>query len=319
MTRIPAATFSAGILAVLGWCHSSVLAQDGTLLDRTPVTFTHEQQAELGQAGVPLEHVEISTITYLSDGLKVKGYLAVPRDGNQHPAVIFNRGGNREFGALTDIRAARVLGRIAGWGYAVVGSQYRGNGGGEGREEFGGAEVNDILHLIPLLESLPRADASRIGMVGWSRGGLMTYLALTRTDRIRAAVIGAGVTDSFDSVARRPELEQHVYAELVPDWAEQREAALEARSPILWPEKLHKGTPILLLHGGADWRVHPTQALRMAAALYEAKHPFRFVFFEGGDHGLSEHRDEVNRLRKDWLDFYVRDGNRWPSLEPHGR
>jgi hypothetical protein len=57
----------------------------------------------------------------------------------------------------------------------------------------------------------------------------------------------------------------------------------------------------------------------MASALYEVKHPFRFVFFEGGDHGLSEHRAEVDRLIKDWLDRYVRDRQLWPSLEPHSR
>lgn len=57
----------------------------------------------------------------------------------------------------------------------------------------------------------------------------------------------------------------------------------------------------------------------MAAALYESRQPFRFVFFEGGDHGLTEHRDEVDRLARSWLDAYVRDQRPWPSLEPHGR
>ena len=56
------------------------------------------------------------------------------------------------------------------------------------------------LHLIPLLESLPQTDTSRTGMYGWSRGGLMTYLALTKTHRIRAAVIGGGMSDAFDTV-----------------------------------------------------------------------------------------------------------------------
>ena len=91
------------------------------------------------------------------------------------------------------------------------------------------------MNLIPLLESLPQVDGSRVGMYGWSRGGLMTYLALTRTDRIRAAIIGAGVADSFDTVKRRPEMETEVYAQLVPDWDKQREAALEARSPFVGP------------------------------------------------------------------------------------
>lgn len=219
---------------------------------------------------------------------------------------------------LTDVRAAAMLGRVASWGYVVVASQYRGNAGGEGKEEFGGKDVNDVLHLIPLLESLPRADGKRIGMYGWSRGGMMTYLALTKTDRIASAVVGSGAADAFDNIQRRPEMEKPVYAELIPDYAEHKEAALAARSAVRWPEKLHKQTPILLLHGSADWRVHPTEALTTASKLFESKHPFRFVFFEGGDHGLTEHREEVDRLIRNWLDRYVRDKKPWPSLEPHG-
>jgi dipeptidyl aminopeptidase/acylaminoacyl peptidase len=109
------------------------------------------------------------------------------------------------------------------------------------------------------------------------------------------------------------------FAEVIPDYARHKDAALHARSPVRWPERLHKHTPLLLLHGSADWRVHPTQALAMASALYASQHPFRFVFFEGGDHGLSEYREEVEALVKAWLDRYVRDRMPWPSLEPHGR
>jgi dipeptidyl aminopeptidase/acylaminoacyl peptidase len=262
--------------------------------------------------------VEVLSITYLSDGLKVKGYLAMPTVGENLPCVIYNRGGNREFGALSDKWAAQDLGKLASWGYVVVASQYRGNAGGQGMEEFGGTDVNDVLNLIPLLESLPQADATRIGMFGWSRGGMMTYIALTRTNRISAAVVGAGLGDLFDWIERRPEIEPDVYSELIPNYADNKEKALEARSAIRWPEELARNTPILLLHGSADWRVHPTQALRMASALYESRHPFRLVFFEGGNHGLTEHQKEVDRLVKGWLDHYVRDQSPWPSLEPHG-
>jgi dipeptidyl aminopeptidase/acylaminoacyl peptidase len=88
---------------------------------------------------------------------------------------------------------------------------------------------------------------------------------------------------------------------------------------VLWADALPETTPILILHGTADWRVDPTQALDMAGAQLKAKRPYRLVMFEGGDHGLNEHDDEVNRLVDDWLDHYVRDGKSWPSLEPHGR
>ena len=305
-----------------------LLAEDGTLVDRRAVDVSDEAIVEaFGEERLEavrstlekvMQDVTLESITYMSDDLRVKGYIARPKQGTAHPCVIFNRGGNRDFGALSDPRAGMILGRLAAHGYVAVASQYRGVAGGEGVEEFGGAEIADVLNLVPVLESLPEADASRIGVYGWSRGGLMTYLALSRSDRFKAAIVGASVTDSFDSIERRPEMAERVYSELVPDWDTNRDAALEARSPILWADKLHKETPLLLLHGSSDWRVDPTQALRMAAALYEAKHPFRLVFFEGGDHGLSEYRDEVDRLVVEWLNRYVRDDMQWPSLEPHG-
>jgi len=299
------------------------LAQDGQLLESSAITLSEETLTRLETLEPTIRNilaqVDLQSMTYRSDGLQVKGYLAVPKGGDSLPCVIFNRGGSRAFGALTDGYVARVLGKLATWGYVVAASQYRGNAGGEGREEFGGADLQDVLNLIPLLESLPRADTSRIGMYGWSRGGLMTYLALTKTDRICAAAVGGGMSDAFDTVARRPEMDTGPFAGLIPNYTQHKEATLHARSPVRWPERLHKHTPLLLLHGSADWRVHPTQALAMASALYAHQHPFRFVFFEGGDHGLSEYREEVDALVRAWLDRYVRDRTPWPSLEPQGR
>jgi dipeptidyl aminopeptidase/acylaminoacyl peptidase len=149
----------------------------------TSITATPEQTADLlaqisqvvDVSVVPSDHAEVQvlSITYLRDGLEVEGYPAMPTVSENLPCVIFNRGGNRELGAPSDEQAARVLGKLAGWGYVVVASQYRGNAGGEVREESGGADVNDVLNLIPLLESLPQADATRIGLFGQSRGGMM--------------------------------------------------------------------------------------------------------------------------------------------------
>lgn len=320
-TRTSCPTACLAVLLLL-LCASPSRAQDGRLVDSTPVVLKETDLAKL-EAGEPgaraaLDQVELRTITYSSGGLRVKGYLAMPKQGEKLPCVIFNRGGNREFGTLDDLRAARILGRLASWGYVAVASLYRGNGGGEGREEFGGKDVDDVLNLLPLLDALPRADASRVGMYGWSRGGMMTYLTLARTDRIAAAVIGGGMADFDDMIKRRPEMESDVAAELVPGWTQQREAAIAARSAVRWPERLPATTPILLLHGTADWRVHPSQAMTMASKLLDLKRPFRLVLLEGGDHGLSEHRGEVDRLARDWFDRYVRDRSPWPSLEPHG-
>jgi pimeloyl-ACP methyl ester carboxylesterase len=123
---------------------------------------------------------------------------------------------------------------------------------------------------------------------------------------------------TFDNVARRPEMERDVFAELVPGFAKDGEAALAARSVVRWADRLSKTTPILLLHGTADWRVPPGESMALAERLLENRHPFRLVMLEGGDHGLTEHRAEVDRLAREWFDRYVRDRRPWPSLEPHG-
>ena len=302
---------------------ANALAQNGKLVNKSPVIFPPDTLSIMEKRSTGITDVynqtELNEITYLSDDLNVKGYLSLPRQKGKLPCVIVNRGGNREFGALTSKRALFWLGKIASWGYVVVASQYRGNAGGEGKEEFGGADVNDVINLIPLLAAIPEADTSRIGVYGWSRGGMMTYRALTKTKKFKAAIIGAGAANAFKNIEKRPKMETYVYAELIPNYWENKESELKKRSAIYWADKLCKTTPILLLHGSADWRVPPEEALEMTNKLYEAKHPFRFVFFEGGDHGLTEYRPEVNRLVKDWLDNYVRDKKPLPNLEPHGR
>ena len=290
-------------------------ARSGQLLSDSTITVL---QVRSPQADSLMALVKLRRITYLSDGLKVVGYLAEPRTPGPHPCVIFNRGGNREFGKLSDPQLLRFVVNMASWGYVVAASQYRGNDGGEGQEEFGGADVNDVLNLLPVLAQLPTADTSRVGMVGGSRGGLMTYLALTRTTRIKAAVVLAGMADAFRSVAERPVMGTDVMAELIPGYATDPDSVLATRSPVRWAEGLCPTTPILLLHGTADWRVSPLDALDMADALYAAKHPFRLLMLEGGDHGLREYRSEVDRATREFLDAYVRDGRAWPSLEPHG-
>lgn len=296
-------------------------AQNGNIIEKNPYVLADTTIARIEKT-VPairtlMNDVYFFRIIYLSDGLKVTGYLSVPKKTGKYPCMIYNRGGNREFGAFNDVRAVRRLGEIASWGYVVVASQYRGNGGGEGKEEFGGSDVNDILNLIPLLSHVDEADTSRIGMYGWSRGGMMTYLALTKTTQMKAAVIGSGMADAVASNKKRPEMDS-VYAELIPGYFQNRDSVLETRSAIYWADKICMTTPLLLLTGSADWRVSPEEQLEMVKKLYELKHPVRFEFFEGGQHSLFEHRDEVNHVARNFLDTYVRDKKAFPSLEPHG-
>lgn len=297
-------------------------SQNGKLIEQKPYVFADSILAKIGRtlpdAKSLADNIDFFRITYLSDGLKVTGYMAIPKKAGKYPCIIANRGGNRETGGWNDFSVMRFFGTVAGWGYAVVGSNYRGNGGGEGKEEFGGSDVNDILNLVPFLSHIDKADTSRIGMYGWSRGGMMTYLALTKTDKMKAAIIGSGMADAFIQTKKRPEMDS-VFAELAPGYFHNRDSVLKSRSAVYWPEKICKTTPLLLLTGSADWRVSPEEQLEMVRKLYEIKHPLRFEFFEGGQHSLIEHIDEVNHVTRNFLDTYVRDSKKWPNLDPHGK
>src|SRR5712691_7115675 len=89
--------------------------------------------------------IECLKIHYISDGLKVVGYIVRPRgtEGRRYPIIIYNRGGFLEIGKL-DAWNLLDFYRLASDGFVILASQYRGNDGGEGREELGGADVNDV-------------------------------------------------------------------------------------------------------------------------------------------------------------------------------
>ncbi len=266
-----------------------------------------------------LDSIEVYGITYMSDGLKVHGLMAKPKASGTYPCVIYNRGGNRDFGALLVAHGALTLGQIAKEGYIVIASQYRGNAGSEGAEEFGGKDVNDVLILTKVLEEIESADTDKIGMYGWSRGGMMTYIALTKTDKIKAAVVGGAVSDSYASIKDRPVMETGVLSELIPNYQSNREEELTKRSAVMWAEKFSKDVPILMLHGNADWRVKPEQSLKMAMEFEKQRVPYRLIMFEGGDHGISEHRQEVNSQMLSWFDRYLKNDEKAPNMEYHGK
>ncbi len=266
-----------------------------------------------------LKDIKIEKITYESDGLKVKGYIAIPLKSGKYPCIIYNRGGNKEFGKLTSAKAVFILAKVASWGYVVAASQYRGNDGGEGKEEFGGKDVDDVVNLIPLFEHLNYADTSKIGIYGWSRGGMMTYLALTKTNRFKAAVIGGGLSDLRMTMETRADTFETVYYENIPEYSENKAKCLNERSAVLQVENICKTCPILMLHGTADWRVVPEMPIELSKVFIKQQIPFRMVMFEGGNHALSEFNEEVDEMVKKWFDDYLKHRKKLPVLTPHGR
>lgn len=266
-----------------------------------------------------LDSIDIQAITYLSDGLKINGFVVKPKKAGLYPCIIYNRGGNRDFGSLKIAHCVYLFAQLAKEGYVVIASQYRGAGGSEGREEFGGKDVNDVIILPQVLAEIPGADTSRIGMYGWSRGGMMTYIAMTKMSEIKVAVVGGAVADQFSSISDRPQMETGVLAELIPEYSSRKKEALTERSALSWPERFSRNIPLLILHGNADWRVKAEQSLNLALALEPYRIPYRLIIYEGGDHGLTEYKSEVDREVLNWFDRYLKLPIRLPDMEYHGK
>lgn len=251
-------------------------------------------------------HSDYYALTYWSDGLRVTGYLGYPVTPGPHPAIVHNRGGYDERGALT---GAELVPYVEA-GYVAAASQYRGNGGGEGHEDFGGEDVHDVTNLILLLQSLPNVDPDRIGMFGGSRGGMMTYLALKAdalagTPRIKVAVTVGGIGDLFAwDQERGGTLASELWMPLVGATPAQRPDLFQARSAVYWPELIE--TPILLLHGAADQEVSVQQTYALGDALLNAGRAVEIVIYPGGDHPLSQ-ADGGYPDALAWFDSYLSD------------
>lgn len=227
------------------------------------------------------QNVRLFSIDYRSEECLVKGYIAVPRVVQDPlPAIIFNRGGNREFGLLQP----KAVCRLAEKGYIALGSQYRGNAGGTGVEQFGGKDVADVLVLIDMCEALPFVRQGGVYMHGHSRGGMMTYLCCAQDKRIKAAAIGAGISDCFMMYESREQAMKDVFHELVGGSPAEMPEAFKERSAVCWAEKIIP--PVLICQGTADTRVIPQQAYKMDAELTKAGKQHKTIIYEGADHSL---------------------------------
>ena len=253
-----------------------------------------------------LKGVTVSAITYESDGLAVSGLEVLPdhAPSEKIPLMIYNRGGSGEYGMLSPGQVNALMAPFAlRMKMGVLASNYRGNGGGEGREEFGGADVNDVLNLLEIGKQRPWWDGKNIFMLGWSRGGMMTYRAIAKGAPLTAAVVGAGITDLAALLAQQEDMER-LATRLIAEFAIEREEAIRLRSAMCWPEAIH--VPLLLLHGDADDRVDVSQARALYAKLTELGKAVRYVEYPGGDHALRREWKQWVEEALAWFAHYRR-------------
>jgi dipeptidyl aminopeptidase/acylaminoacyl peptidase len=244
----------------------------------------------------------VEKIDYLSDELKVHGYIAYPNDqSKKYPCVMWNRGGYENNGVIDQFSARGMFGLIASWGYVVFASQYRGNARSEGKDEIGGSDVNDILNMMTLADEFDFADNNKWGIEGWSRGGMMTYLTLLKNPNFRCAVLVGAISDLKNYIETSDKMIS-IYKNIIGE--KDFEQKLEERTIINFVDKL-PNIPYLIVHGKSDETVPVEQSIRIAEKFKELKYNYRLELFEGGDHYLKKYRKEVDSLRKDWFKKYL--------------
>ena len=275
------------------------------LLSRTPAELGKPMQSAVRKMfdDTVIDDTIVERMTYLSDNLKVNGYIARPKKDGRYPVLIWNRGGSRDRGALDDLRAYLILASTAAWGYVVLATQYRGNMGGEGEEDWGGKDLDDSLRLIEVANEIEQADTSRMAVEGASRGGMTTYRALATDHPFKCAIVHAGLADLVFLAEEKADFGEFLDRLFGSEGDNKKRDALKARSAVYLAEQYKKDVPILLMHGTNDSTIPFSQSEALAARLNELDIPYEFVPLEGGGHVALRDGSyrEADRHRKAWL------------------
>ncbi|WP_234567752.1 S9 family peptidase [Rhodohalobacter sp. 614A] len=253
---------------------------------------------------------------YTIDGILI--YPVGYAEGTQVPVITQVHGGpesHYDNGWLTNYSMPGQV--AAGKGYAVFYPNYRGSTGRgidfafSSQADLAGAEFDDIVDGVDFLIEQGIADPDRIGVTGGSYGGYASaWMSTYYSHRFAAAVMFVGVSDNISKWGESDIPEElylvHARKRLWNDW----DWFLQ-RSPIFHVENAQ--TPILIMHGAEDPRVHPSQSLELYRHLKVRKPnlPVRLVYYPGEGHGnrrASAKLDYSYRMLQ-WFDTYLMSGD----------
>lgn len=259
----------------------------------------------------PLQLATIKKIVSTSkDGTKVSSLLFVPpgSDGKKMPTVFFIHGGpvsQDEFG----FDLTRQI--LAAKGYAVVAVNYRGSNGRGGAfckaiyADWGNKEVMDILGAVDYLIKSGEADPDKLGIGGWSYGGILTNYSIATDTRFKAACSGAGSALQLSLYG----VDQYILQldnEIGPAWKNNNyEKYLKLSYPFLQSEKIK--TPTLFLVGEKDFNVPAVGSEQMYQALRSNGTPTGLIIYPGQFHGITKPSYVKDRFDRyiNWYNKYM--------------
>lgn len=211
----------------------------------------------------PHPQITLFKISYISEGLTVKGLLAMPDSEQPLPGFLYLRGGIKKVGM---VRIPRII-QLASQGFVVFAPFYRGNEGGDGREDFCGEDRYDAYHAFELLKSLPSVERDNIHIFGFSRGGPMAFFTALKFPEARSLVIWGGVSDMELTYEERIDLRK-MMKRVIGGTPAKNPEGYRTRSPRYYCDGLE--VPLLLIHGSQDQNVGINHSLLLKECLEAA-------------------------------------------------
>jgi dipeptidyl aminopeptidase/acylaminoacyl peptidase len=276
-------------------------ASEGTQPKR--ILGEHDQLTEFNIA-------RSETITWKgADNWEIEGVLTYPlgyQAGQRYPLVLQVHGGphgrfSANFNAGAQIWAAR--------GYAVLQGNPRGSSGrtfafsNANQNDWGGKDFTDLMKGVDHVIASGVADPERMAVMGGSYGGFMTFWTVTQTNRFKAAIGHAGISDwySFFGQTDIPNLLEFGFGGL----PSASKATYERWSPIEHAAKVT--TPLLITHGENDLRVPIPQADQYYRLLKKLGKTVEFLRYPREGHGITEpmHRLHLEAEQEKWFAEYV--------------
>jgi dipeptidyl aminopeptidase/acylaminoacyl peptidase len=251
------------------------------------------------------------------DGTEIHGQVVKPPDfvaGRRYPTILWIHGGpNGQDDHSLELEGygpplERQL--FATHGYLVLAINYRGSTGRGAQfarsifADWGDKEVADLLAGVDYAVASGLADPARLGVGGWSYGGLLTDYVIASDTRFRAAISGAGSGNQLSMFG----VDQYVLqynAEMGAPWRS-TDRWLKVSYPFFHAERIR--TPTLFLGGTKDFNVPIAGGEQMYEALRTLGVPAQLIVYPGQYHTLTRPSFLVDRSQRylDWMDRYLR-------------
>ena len=254
--------------------------------------------------GVQLASTEDFTSTS-KDGTVVNSVLVKPAGfdaSKKYPVLLRIHGGpngqdQHSFNYEREIFAAN--------GYVVISVNYRGsNGRGNAFQkaifaDWGNKEVVDLLGAMDALQKMPWVDSSRLGIGGWSYGGILTNYTIAQDTRFKAAISGAGSSNQLSMYGSDMYITQYEQ-EIGPPWKAQ-DAWIRISYPFFKADRIK--TPTLFLVGQNDFNVPLAGSEQMYQALRSLGIDTQLVIYPNQSHGITIPSYRIDRMQR-YLDWY---------------